>query len=328
MRQKSANAIRERLAPHPTVPLAIKPTPICVMRAFSARLGPEQTAWVMRDDLTGFGLGGNKVRKLEYILGHALARKVDTLVATGACSFTRNAAAAGKALGLDVHLLIAGREADQNTLSRDYLDIMGAQVHYVADPGSLADSRRSLVDTLRAEGRNVQELVPGGSDAIGTLAYVEAFAEIVEGMAREGAVFDRIYHASGSAATQAGLALGRAISGCERTRVIGVAISQPAEVQTRRVADLAVATADMLGVEFDPATIVIDDRYLGDGYPIPSADSRDAVEVFAREDGLLFDPVYVGKVGAALLDHASSGELADTKNALLIHTGGNAGVYY
>lgn len=328
MRQNPANAIRDHLRPHPSVTLAIKPTPVHVMKSFSARLGPGQKAWVMRDDLTGFGLGGNKVRKLEYILGDALGRKVDTLVAAGACSFTRNAAAAGSAFGLDVHLLIVGQAADQNTLSREYLANMGAHVHYVADQQRLADSQRDLVNTLRADGRHVQELVPGGSDMIGTLAYVEAFAEIVEGMAREGVVFDRIYHASGSAATQAGLVLGQAICRCDRTRVIGIAISQPAEIQTKRVADLAVATADMLGVDFNPATVLIDDRYLGDGYPIPSVDSRHAVEVFAREDGLLFDPVYVGKVGAALLDHAGSGELDGTENVLLVHTGGNSGVYY
>jgi 1-aminocyclopropane-1-carboxylate deaminase/D-cysteine desulfhydrase-like pyridoxal-dependent ACC family enzyme len=328
MSNDGANAIRKLLRPRPMVPLAIKPTPIGVLKGFSARLGPEQRAWVMRDDLTGFGLGGNKVRKLEYILGDALAKKVDSLVVEGACSFSRNAAAAGKALGFDVHILIAGQEADQNTLSREFLDIMGAQVHYVADEKRLSESRRDLVDTLRADGRNIQELVPGGSDTIGTLAYIEAFAEIVEGMTREGVVFDRIYHASGSAATQAGLVLGQTISCCNRTRVIGVAISQPAEVQTKRVANLAAATADMLDVDFDPSTVIIDDRNLGDGYPIPSADSRHAVEVFAREDGLLFDPVYVGKVGAALLDHARSGELDETKDVLLIHTGGNGGVYY
>jgi 1-aminocyclopropane-1-carboxylate deaminase/D-cysteine desulfhydrase-like pyridoxal-dependent ACC family enzyme len=328
MRQNAANAIRDLLRPHPTVTLAIKPTPIHTMNAFSARLGPKQRAWVMRDDLTGFGLGGNKVRKLEYILGNALTQEVDTLVAGGACSFTRNAAAAGSAMGLDVHLLIPGREADQNALSREYLANTGAHLHYVADQQRLADSQRDLVHTLRTDGRNVQELVPGGSDMIGTLAYIEAFAEIVEGMARTGVVFDRIYHASGSAATQAGLVLGKAICRCEGTRVIGIAISQPTGVQTKRVVSLAVATADMLGVDFDPATVFIDDRYLGDGYPIPSAASRHAVEVFAREDGLLFDPVYVGKVGAALLDHACNGELDDTGNVLLIHTGGNAGVYY
>ena len=328
MNNDGANAIRTLLRPYPTVPLSIKPTPIRLMKGISARLGPAQRAWVMRDDLTGFALGGNKIRKLEYILGDALATKVDSLVVAGACSFSRNAAAAGKALGLDVHILIAGREAEQNPLSRDFLALVGAQVYYVADSESLPTRQRDLVDALQADGRNVQELHPGGSDTIGTLAYIEAFAEIIEHMEREGVVFDRVYHASGSAATQAGLVLGRAISRRDRTRITGIAISQPAEIQTKRVADLAASTAETLGVNFDPSAVVIDDRYLGDGYPIPSAESQNAVEVFARTDGLLFDPVYVGKVAAALLGHARGGELDDIENVLMVHTGGNAGAYY
>lgn len=322
------NAIRSLLRPYPAIPLAIKPTPVALMKGFSARLGPGQRAWVMRDDLTGFALGGNKIRKLEYILGDALEKKVDSLVAVGACSFTRNAAAAGRALGLDVHLLIAGQEADQNPLSRDYLASVGAQMHYVPDDESLLPRQRDLVESLRAGGRNVRELTPGGSDTIGTLAYIEAFAEIIESMTRLGVVFDRIFHASGSAATQAGLVLGQAISRRDDLRVVGIAISQPAAVQTKRVADLAAATATKLGLDFDPSTVIIDDRYLGDGYPIPSPESEAAVEEFARRDGLLFDPIYVGKVGAALIGYARDGELANNTNVLLIHTGGNAGVYY
>jgi 1-aminocyclopropane-1-carboxylate deaminase/D-cysteine desulfhydrase-like pyridoxal-dependent ACC family enzyme len=328
MKTDGAKAIRALLRPYPTVPLSIKPTPIRVMKRLSARLGPGQRAWIMRDDLTGFALGGNKIRKLEYILGDALAKKVNSLVVAGACSFSRNAAAAGKALGLDVHLLIAGEEADQNPLSREYLTMMGAQVHYAVDNENLQAKQHDLVDALRAGGRNVQELHPGGSDTIGTLAYIEAFAEIIEGMAREGVVFDQVLHASGSAATQAGLVLGQAISRCDRMRIVGIAISKTAEVQAKRVADLAGATAEMLGVDFDPSMVIIDDRYLGDGYPIPSADSRTAVEVFARAEGLLFDPIYVGKAAAALLGRVRGGELGDTANVLLVHTGGNAGAYY
>ena len=328
MNNNGANAIRTLLRPYPTVPLSIKPTPIHVMKGFSARLRPGQRAWVMRDDLTGFALGGNKIRKLEYILGDALANKVDSFVVAGACSFSRNAAAAGKALGLDVHLLIAGEEADQNPLSRQYLAMMGAQVHYVADDNTLPDRQRELVDALRADGRNVQELHPGGSDTIGTLGYIEAFAEIIERMADENVAFDLIFHASGSAATQAGLVLGQTISHCDHMRIVGIAISKTCEVQAKRVSDLAASTAEMLGVNFDPSKVIIDDRYLGDGYPTPSAESRTAVEVFAREDGLLFDPVYVGKAGAALLGHARNRALDDITTVLLVHTGGNAGVYY
>ncbi len=327
MLNDGAEAIRKLLRPYPTVPLAMKPTPFAFMKGVSARLRPGQRAWVMRDDLTGFALGGNKIRKLEYILGAALARNVDTLVVAGACSFSRNAAAAGKALGLDVHVLVAGEAGGQNPLSRDYFALMEATVHYV-DGEKLQSKQRDLVSALRAGGRNVEELHPGGSDTMGTLGYIEAFAEILERMEREGVRFDRVLLASGSAATQAGLVLGQAISRRDQMRIVGIAISKTAEVQAKRVADLARATAEMLGIELDPSLVVVDDRYLGDGYPIPSADSHAAVEVFARAEGLLFDPIYVGKAAAALLGHARRGEIGDMANVLLVHTGGNAGLYY
>jgi 1-aminocyclopropane-1-carboxylate deaminase/D-cysteine desulfhydrase-like pyridoxal-dependent ACC family enzyme len=233
----------------------------------------------------------------------------------------------GKGCGIDVHLVIAGEEAGQNPLSREFLSAMGAHVHYVPECEDLAAEQRDLVSGLRADGQKVQELCPGGSDTIGTLGYIEAFAEILDRMTREDVLLDRVYVASGSAATQAGLVLGQAISHCDRMRIVGVAISQKTEVQTRRVVTLAAATSEMLGVDFDPSTVIVDDRYLGDAYPIPSADSRRAVEELARTDGLLFDPVYVGKVAAGLLAHARGGELDDTANVLLLHTGGNAGVY-
>lgn len=328
MTSDGARRIRDLLRPFPARPLAIKPTPIRVMSGLSAALGPDRKAWVMRDDLTGFALGGNKIRKLEYLIGDALARKVDALVVAGACSFSRNAAAAGRSAGLDVHVLIAGDPADQNPLSREFFELVGARVHYVATGRDLREPLNELIAALRADGHVVQELVPGGSDELGTLGYVEAFAEILEWMAREDIVFQRIFHASGSAATQAGLLLGQAISRRDDMRIVGVAISQIAEIQAGRVAKLALATAAMLGVEFDPSRVVIEDGYLGEGYPIPSADSRAAVERFAKEDGLLFDPVYVGKAAAAVLGQARRGNLDGTTDVLLIHTGGNAGAYY
>lgn len=323
-----AEAIRSLLRPYPSVQLSLKPTPIRALERLSVRLGRGPRVWIMRDDLTGFALGGNKIRKLEYLVADALAKKADTLVVSYASSLSRNAAAASRACGLAVHVLVAGDEAGHNALSRAFFAATEANLHYVADREQLPVEQRHLADALRARGRHVVELHPGGSDTVGTLGYVEAFAEIAAFMGREGIVFDRIFHATGSAATQAGLVLGQAISRHEQVQIVGIAVSQPADVQTKRVADLARATADMLGITFDPSTVIVDERYLGDGYPIPSAASHAAVDLFAKEEGLLFDPIYVGKAAAALLGQARAGELDDTANVLLIHTGGNAGAYY
>ncbi len=328
MRSDGAEAIRRVLEAYPSARLSVTPTPIHALGRLSARLGAGRRLWIKRDDLTGFALGGNKVRKLDYLVADALAKRAEVLVVSNASSFSRNAATAGRAFGLEVHVLVAGDEAAHSVASRDFFAAMDAKLHYVAERDRLAAEQRALAEALGASGRRVVELHPGGSDTIGTLGYLEAFAEIAAFAAREGLVFDRIYLATGSAATQAGLVLGRASSGSEQMRVVGVAVSQPADVQTKRVADLARATADMLGIAFDASAVVVDDRYLGDGYPIPSAASRAAVDLFAKEEGILLDPIYGGKAAAALLGHARDGELDDAANVLFIHTGGNAGVYY
>jgi len=328
MRPDGVAEIRRLLEPYPTVRLSVTPTPIHALDRISKRLGRGPRLFVKRDDLTGFALGGNKVRKLDYLVADALAKEADTLVVSNASSFSRNAAAAGKAFGLEVHVLVAGDEARHNVASRSFFATMDAKLHYVANREELASNQRTLADALRNSGRRVVELHPGGSDTIGTLGYLEAFAEIAAFSARQDIFFDRIYVASGSAATQAGLVLGLSVAGFEETRVMGIAVSQRADVQTKRVADLAQATAKMLGIAFDVSSVIVDDRFLGDGYPIPSVASRAAVDAFAKDEGILLDPIYAGKAAAGLLAHARDGELTDAANVLLLHTGGNGGAYY
>jgi 1-aminocyclopropane-1-carboxylate deaminase/D-cysteine desulfhydrase-like pyridoxal-dependent ACC family enzyme len=217
----------------------------------------------MRDDLTGFALGGNKVRKLDFLIGDALAKHADTLVVSGASSFSRNAAAAGKVFGLDVVVLVSGDEDDQNRISQAFFEEFDAQVRFLPDDAATGTAQAQLRDELTDQGRRVYELHPGGSDAIGTLGYVEAFGQICDVTDHAGVHFDRIVHASGSAATQAGLAVGSAISGYV-SDLVGIAISQPESVQRHRVQNLAAETTDMLGVVVDTEGITVDDRFLGE----------------------------------------------------------------
>lgn len=320
-----ADAVRRILERYPRAELSRAPTPIDALPRISARLGRD--VYAKREDLTGFALGGNKVRKLDYLLGDACAKGADTFVVSGASSFSRNAAAAGRSRGIEVHVVIAGPEHQQNAASEALFRQLEAHVHRAPGPQALASEQERLVAELAARGRRVYALHPGGSDPIGTLGYVEVAAEICAWSATRGVTFDAIYHPSGSAATQAGLALGLAIGGYA-ARLIGVAVSQLAAVQRERVGVLAHATAAMLGVALDGAALQVEDRFLGDGYPIPSAASCEAVDLFAREEGLLLDAVYTGKAAAALIGHAASGELREGERALFIHTGGNAGLYY
>lgn len=320
---RGADEIRSVLQPRPHACLSIEPTPIHLLGNISARFG--RPVYILREDLTGFGIGGNKVRKLDYLIGEALQQEADTLVTTAASSFSRNAAAAAAARGLALHVLIAGTLDGHNQSSRDLFAQYGATIHYQEEAGDEAVDK--LVEALRCEGRTVYTMPPGGSTETGALGYVHVFEQIVRDSAAEGIHFERIVLPTGSAGTQAGLVIGQCISGYS-TRVHGMAISQPSEVQRQRVIHLAESTSQMLKVVFDPTTVTVDDRFLGAGYPRPSKQGRAAVDLFARMEGLQFDQVYMGKAAAGLVHLMQTDEIEDGQATLLIHTGGNGGIYY
>jgi 1-aminocyclopropane-1-carboxylate deaminase/D-cysteine desulfhydrase-like pyridoxal-dependent ACC family enzyme len=301
--------------------------PIYHLRCLSASLGTN--VYVLRDDLTGFALGGNKTRKLEFLVGDALRKQADTLITTGASSFSRNAAAAGKVKGLDVHVILAGSEAAQNPASQAHFRQFETVLHYDSDPASadLSETYERVLGELNARNRVVYELHPGGSDAIGSLGYVDAFQDIVDYSQDTGIHFNKIILATGSAGTQVGLVLGQLIAKYDTT-VIGIAASKQAAVQRERVCRLAVSTAEMLGVRFDQTTVHIDDGFLGPGYALPSEQGRLATDIFASTEGILLDDVYTAKAAAALIEYAKNEEIGMGEKVLFVHTGGNAGIYY
>ncbi len=282
---------------------------------------------VLRDDLTGFGLGGNKTRKLDYLLGDALRKGADTLVTSKATSFSRNAAAAATACGLELHVVLPGTEADHNPLSRALFDKFGTELHYTHEPEEGAEAiSRDVSERLRSEGRIVYDLHPGGSDAIGALSYVQVFHEIVDHATRSGVRFSHIIHSTSSAGTQAGLVVGQCLQPYD-TQIVGISARLEASAQSERIRVLAMDTAGLLGTQLDESKILVDDDFVGAGYAIPSDEGTSAAELFARSEGLLLDPVYSAKAAAALLQYASTGRLDDGA-ALFIHTGGNSGLFY
>lgn len=320
-------SIEAKLSPHPSARLTIAPTPIHLLPRLSSVLG--RNIYVKREDLTGFALGGNKVRKLDYLIGDALARKADTLVTSGASSFSRNAAAAGRVFGLEVHVLILGTETEQNRYSQEHFQRSGAIVHYVREEEKESFPGRSqeLLDELKRKGRAVYPLHPGGSDRIGALGYVNVFAEIDGYSAATGVHFHKLILPTGSAGTQAGLLLGQCLAGYE-TQIIGMAISQKTDVQRGRVLSLALETADMMNVSLDERRLMIDDRFMGAGYPVPSREAKAAVDLFYETEGLLLDEIYTGKAAAGLIWYSEQQLLEKDANVLFIHTGGNGGFYY
>jgi 1-aminocyclopropane-1-carboxylate deaminase/D-cysteine desulfhydrase-like pyridoxal-dependent ACC family enzyme len=322
---KYNDSITNLLEKYPRADLLQTPAIIHRLPRLSFHLGHD--IYIMREDLTGFGLGGNKTRKLDYLVGDAVSRKADTLVTMKATSFSRNAAAAASACGLDFHVVIAGTESEQNPSSQSFFKQCDARIHYVPQGESaLPDACSHLVESLKTRGKAVYELHPGGSDSIGALGYVRAFHEILDFSYRSGVHFSHIIHSTSSAGTQAGLVLGQCISTYD-TSIRGVSASLKAHSQSKRIRELARSTARMLGIQFDETKIVVDDKFIGPGYATPSEEGRKAVKRFAAMEGILLDQVYTGKAAAALLFYATRGTL-EGGSVLFIHTGGNAGLFY
>lgn len=319
------NTISDYLATHQRANLIQIPAIIHRLPRLSSQL--RQEIYVLRDDLTGFGLGGNKTRKVDFLIGDALALRATTVVTIKATSFSRNAAAGAAACGLNFHVVLPGTESDQNPLSQSVFAKCGAKLHYeIGDQTALENCQKSLVTSLRAQGENVYVLHPGGSDAIGALSYVSAFDEIREFSERTGVHFSHIVHSTSSAGTQAGLVVGQCIANYE-TQVIGISASRTRAEQFKIVHELAKSTAQLLGRGMDPTKIIIDDGFVGPGYGHASKEGEKASQVFAELEGILLDPVYTGKAAAALLDYSETKRFGGSP-VLFIHTGGNAGLYY
>ena len=320
-----SNTISDCLAAHQRAKLIQIPAIIHKLPRLSLRF--RQEIYVLRDDLTGFGLGGNKTRKVDFLIGDALALKATTVATIKATSFSRNAAAGAAACGLNFHVVLPGTESDQNPLSQSIFAKWGAKLHYeIGDKTALENRLESVVASLRAQGENVYVLHPGGSDAIGALSYVSVFNEIREFSERTGVHFLHIVHSTSSAGTQAGLVVGQCIANYE-TQVIGISASRTTSEQFEIVHELAQSTAKLLGMQMDPSKIFVDDGFVGPGYAHASKDGEIASQTFAELEGILLDPVYTGKAAAALLDY-SGNERFGGGPVLFIHTGGNAGLYY
>jgi len=318
-------AILKLIEEYPRADLIQTPAIIHKLPRLSSLL--EHDVYILREDLTGFGLGGNKTRKVDYLFGDAIARNADTLVTMKATSFSRNAAVAASACRLDLHVVLAGTEAEQNPASQALFKLCGTRLYYAPEGmDSVSAVYENLVETLKGQGKSVYELHPGGSDSIGAVSYVRVFKEIIDYTHRSKVHFPHIIHSTSSAGTQAGLVLGQCISGYD-TRILGISASLESCLQEHKIRDLAQTTADMLGARFDEAQINVDAGFIGPGYAIPSEEGNHAVKLFASREGILLDQVYSGKAAAALLQYINAGSF-NRGNILFIHTGGNGGLFY
>lgn len=300
-----------RLDDLPRVPLVAEPTPLQHAQRLSKALGAD--VWFKREDLTGLGLGGNKLRMLEYLVGDALAAGCDSLV-TGAgpqSNWAMLAALAARRHGLDPYLVYYGapsRPEGNHALA----ELVGAEVSFTGDTrrASVDTAIEEVSDKLRARGRHPYPLPRGGATALGACGYVRASLELDGQLAAAGLAPRAVWLATGSCGTQAGLvaaarSFGRA---CD---VVGVTVSRTAAECRDRIDHLAGAAARLLGADAvaRPGDVVVVDGYHGPGYGVASDAGARAARLVARTEGIFLDPVFGAKAMAALLDAVHKGQI-------------------
>ena len=323
-----------KLARFPRVRLTHAPTPLEPMPRLSAALGGPKL-WIKRDDCTGLATGGNKTRKLEYLMGEALAQKADVVITQGATqsNHARQTAAAAARLGVACEIVLEDRTGiaapDYRISGNVLLDrLFGAVLQHVPGGSDMDAAMAARADELRAQGRRPYVIPGGGSNAVGALGYVTSALELVEQANVTGLDIDLVVTATGSTGTQAGLVAG--LDGCRSgIPVLGICVRSPKAAQEDKVFALAQRTADLLGVPGTVARerVVANSDYVGGGYGVPTDGMIEALELVARTEGIVLDPVYSGKAMAGLIDLVRRGQFARDDNIVFMHTGGAVGLF-
>jgi L-cysteate sulfo-lyase len=323
-----------KLAKFPRLRITHGPTPLEPMKRLSEALGGPNL-WIKRDDCTGLASGGNKTRKLEYLMAEALQQGADTVITQGATqsNHARQTVAIAAKLGMASHIILEDRTGytfdDYKHSGNVFLDhLYGASVSEVPADTDMNAAMAALADRLRSEGRKPYVIPGGGSNALGALGYVTCALELAHQANEMGVALDSLVHATGSAGTQAGLVVGLAGA---RTQipVYGVGVRAPKGPQEERVYKLALETADLLGTPgcVQREDVVANCDYVGPGYGKPTPGMIEAVTMLARLEGLLLDPVYSGKGMAGLIDLCRKGHFKKGQNVVFLHTGGSVALY-
>ena len=320
------------LSRFPRVALALLPTPIEPLSHLSAHLGGPRL-YAKRDDLTGLGLGGNKLRKLEFLLGEAQALGADTVLTVGALqsNHARQTAAACARQGLDCELILRrGSHATEAYLHNGnmLLDrLFGARLHVLEAHEIREERMAARAEALRAKGRQPYCIPVGGSCGLGNLGYAVCAEEILNQASAAGLKFEAVVTATGSGGTQGGLVAGMHLLG--GLPVIGVAVEGTRAEQETLTAHQAADTLRLLGHSHadTAADVTVMDEFVGPGYARPTDSMREALSLAARFEGLVLDPVYTGKAFAGFIALARSGRYGKEQSLLFMHTGGSPGLF-
>ena len=310
----------------PALPLADAPSPCEELHHLRRLLRCPARLIVKRDDSIAFAFGGNKVRKLRFVGAHAKASGADTLITTGSVqsNHARVTAAVAAKLGMKCILVVNGVRPARATGNALLDQLLGAEIRYVVGREDRAVEMQRAADDTRARG-GVPYVIPlGASTPMGAVAFVAAIEELSRQIDPPAA----IVHSSSSGGTQAGLVAGCAIAGWQ-TQVIGISADEPSASLETTVRTLLTGLEELLGCgggRFASASVVVDDRFVGEGYGKPTAASREAIEMLARHEAIFLDPTYTSKAMAGLIARARGGEFSDG-TVLFWHTGGQVALF-
>lgn len=318
----------------PRLHFAHLPTPLEPLDRLSEFLGGPRI-WIKRDDCTGLAGGGNKTRKLEFLLADAIENGADTIISQGATqsNHTRQTAAIAAQLGFDCHILLEDRTAsndvDYNYNGNVLLDeLFGAHLSLHAGGTDMNQQMHELAEKLSAQGKKPYIIPGGGSNPIGALGYVNAFLEISQQANDRSLSIKCIIHGTGSAGTQAGLVAAKAATNSD-IEILGIGVRAPHEQQKQSVLSLAENTVQYVGLHHlvKDSHVQVNCNYVGDGYGIPNKETLEAISLMAKMQGILLDPVYSGKAMAGLIDLIRAGNFGREDNVVFLHTGGSHALF-
>ena len=304
------------------------PTPIEHLKNISKYLGGPNI-FIKRDDCTGLATGGNKTRKLEFLMSDAIKNKAELVITVGAVqsNHARQTAAACALLGLKCLIILEQRLNNAPNVYMNsgnvFLDkLFGADIQLCPKNEDFLKYTEKTVENIKSKGTNVYFIPGGGSNSIGALGYVECLNEIINENNKYD--FSQIVHATGSAGTQAGLLAGKKYFNCN-IAVTGICIRHKKDIQVDKVYDEAKKTCEKLCCNIlDKSDVIVYDEYIGPGYGVPSDDMIEATKLLAKKEAILLDPVYSGKAFAGLIGLIKNKIFTKNDNVLFIHTGGAA----
>ena len=301
-------------------------TPIERLERLRRSISGAPQLWIKRDDLTGYLGGGNKLRKLEYVMADAIAHGATTVLTTGSITsnLARTTALVARRLGLKCELILSGGDPQAARANWRVAELLGVKLHRVATSDQRASRMQEVARELEDRGEHVYQIPLGASNEVGSFGMVAAFEELGIQQLELGLLFDAIVFATSSGGTQAGLEVGKRLFNYRDLRLLGVSADDPFDVIKENVFKAVGPMLSLLGKSEAPTwgDLHVDDNFIGEGYAVPTKESREAAQLFAETEGILLDPVYTSKGAAGLLAYCREGRFKETDRVLFWHTGG------